>query len=214
MTSRSSAELAGKFYDLAAAIPRANRDAVENAALFAKEEFIKGGVAAGLTPGGNLPRASKARWGARYDIKGFKNPTALVRYVGPVHWAFKGTERHFIAARQLGNFRQGRRTKVVHGKKVKVRTRSARAMRLEAQVGANAAFGGTNRGVFGSLRSVKNGKRALTIPGAGTPKAYAFHPGHRGRNAWPIVQNRIRLGAPKVFAPSYQRAIVKSGFGR
>lgn len=200
MTSRSSAELAGKFYKLASTIPAANRDAVENAALFAKEEFIKGGVAAGLKAGGNLPSHSKARWGARYDIKGFKNPTALVRYVGPVHWAFGGTKQHIIVARHLAS-----------------RT-AARAK--QDRIGAMAAFGGSNRGVFGALKThtrrgkMRAGKRALTIPGAGTPKAYAFHPGHRGRNAWPIVQNRIRLGAPKVFAPSYQRAIVKAGFGR
>lgn len=200
MASRSSAELAGKFYDLATSIPKANREAAENAALFAKEEFIKGGQAAGLKKGGSLPSSSKARWGARYDIKGFQNPSALVRYVGPVHWAFGGTSPHIIVARHLTT-RTGARSK-------------------QDRIGAMAAFGGSNRGVFGQLKThtrkgrARRGKRALTIPGAGTPKAYAFHPGHRGRNAWPIVQNRVRRGAPDVFAPTYRRAIAKAGFGR
>lgn len=194
MTSRSAAELAGKFYTLARTVPDANRAGVENAALFAKEEFIKGGVAAGLRKGGSLPSSSGARWGARYDLKGVANPSALIRYVGPVHWAFKGTKPHLITARRLTT-RRGARSRT-------------------ARIGAMAAFGGSNRGVFGSMRNVKRGKRALTIPGAATPKAYAFHPGSTGKNAWPIVRNRVRAGAPKVFTPAYRRALVQSGFGR
>ena len=54
----------------------------------------------------------------------------------------------------------------------------------------------------------------ITIPGANGPRAYAFHPGSKGRNTWPIVQNRVRRGAPKVFPAAYRRALLKAGLGR
>lgn len=191
--AKNAAELADKFTRLATAIPRANAEATSNAALFAKDEFIKGGVAAGLRKGGNLPSSSRGRWGARYDVKGAVNATALVRYTGPVHWAFAGTRPHIIVARQLTTRTGGRRR--------------------QARVGAMAAFGGSNRGVFGSFRNVRRGAKALTVPGASTPRAYAFHPGQRGRNAWPIVKNRVKRGVPDVYPASYRRAILKAGFG-
>lgn len=226
-TSRSGAELAGKFYRAATILPAANRQAVEQAALFAKEEFIRGAVAAGLRQGGALPKASGARWGARYDVKGTRNPTAMVRYVGPVHWAFSGTKPHTIVASQFGNFRAGTRREYANGRVERVRARNRRAEALEDELGANLAFGGSGRGLFGDAlsrtrsadakrlakgRRLRARKRALKTPDG--LRAYAFHPGHRGRNTWPAVKARIERGTPAVFADANRNALIRSGFGR
>lgn len=200
MTSGTSRELAAKLYSLADGVGEANKKAVTQALMFAKEEFIAGGVAAGLRRGGALPSHGKARWGARFDEgavtkgSGRSNYMGLVRYVGPVHWAFGGTGRHIIAARRLGSRRK--------------------AQQLAPRLGAMAAFGGSNRGAFGQSRRKGRGAYALTVPGASTPRAYAFHPGMRGRNTWPIVKNRVRRGAPRVFPEAYRGAMYRAKFGR
>lgn len=215
--AKSSADLADKLYRCARAIPRANREAVFQAALFAKGEFVDGGVAAGLRKGGNLPSSGGRKWGAGFDVKGEENATALVRYRGPVQWAFGGTGKHIIAAKLLTT-RSGARSR-------------------QARLGAGSAFGGrgANRGVFGPMQINVNynrygsqrqqaksgrglrrraGKKALTGMGADGPRAYAFHPGSSGRNAWPIVKNRVRRGAPKVFPAAYRGAMLRAGLGR
>ncbi len=219
MASRSAAELAGKFHHAATLIPKANRSAVEESALWAKEAMLRGGVAAGLRRGGALPRASGAKWGARYDIKGTRNPTALIRYVGPVHWAFSGTEDHFIVASRYGNFRSSKRKGG--------RSRSASAISLEREVGANAAFGGSNRGRFAGLaakqaqadakrakggRSVRARKQALRTPQG--LRAYAFVRGAKGRNTWPQTKKSIEDRTPAVFVRMHRHSLISAGFGR
>lgn len=200
MTSGTSRELAAKFYALADGVGKANKDAVTQVLLFAKEEFIKGGVAAGLRKGGNLPSHSKAKWGARFDegsvgkVSGRSNYMGRVRYVGPVHWAFGGAGRHIIAARRLATRRK--------------------AQGLTGRIGATVAFGGSNRGVFGRRRTSGRGALAITVPGADGPRAYAFHPGMKGRNVWPVVKNRVERGAPKVFPAAYRGAMFRAKFGR
>ena len=194
--AKNSADLARKLYLYADGIDRANRQAVGQAAMFAKEQFIAGAVAAGLRRGGNLPSRGRAKWGARFEDLRKAAPgqvAALVKYVGPVHWAFWGTSPHIIAARKLATRRGARRR--------------------QAGLGAVAAFGGSNRGAFGRM-GTRRGAKALTVPGASGPKAYAFHPGTAGRNTWPIVKNRVRNGAPKVFAPAHRGAMLRAGLGR
>lgn len=208
-TSRSGAELAGKLTRYATTIPRANREGVDRAAWFAKGEFDAGLRAAGSSSGGKLRTPGKGgqRLGARYDIQGYQNATARVRYTGPVHLLFRPTKKHLIAAKHLGT-RRGIAAKT-------------------AQIGANAAFGGSNRGAFGKLQKTANynrygsvrqqagkglrqraGKQALVFGGSKGPKAYAFHPGTRGRNAWPVVKNRVARGAPKVWAQAHRNSLI------
>jgi hypothetical protein len=97
--------MGAKVVGYAHTIPRTNRAGVEAAALFAKGVMVDGAVAAGLRRGGTLPAHGKAKWGARFDVKGPANGPhhAFVRYVGPVHWAFGGTKPHVIGARRLGS---------------------------------------------------------------------------------------------------------------
>lgn len=190
MASSSAAEVADKFGRLALSIQRGKRTTVTDAALVVKDEFVAGMKRAGVTPGVSKIAGGKAN--ARFDIKGAGNPTALVKYRGAFHLVENDTKRHFIGARKLG-------------------TRRGLAGRAR-EVGVNAAFGGSNRGAFGSLRQVKNGKRALTV--GGNLRAYAFHPGTRGKNTWPETKRRSADAAVKTLKSGMRTNMIKAGFGR
>ena len=126
MASRSATELAGKLHRYAQLVPDANRDTVGNVALMAKGHFETGIASAGGKPGSEIQGAKGGRrLGASYDIKGGRNPTALIRYRGPVHLLFGNTAPHMIIASRLG-FR-------------------STASRLTSRIGANAAFRGHRR---------------------------------------------------------------------
>jgi hypothetical protein len=188
-TSRTGAELAGKLAIYSAQLPGANKAAVESVALFAKGEMIHGARAAGLRVGGTLPSASKARWGARYDLGGTTNPVARVRYVGPVHWAFTGTAPHIIGARGLD-------------------TRLGHRRRAGRTIGA-ALSGKKGRGNrVGSGYKVR-GKGAKALSYGGRFAAYSMHPGMKGRNTWPATKKRIAVGAMRHFAKHHRSALVK-----
>lgn len=205
----ASAELAAKFDRLVAVIPDANRAAVEQSAQFAKGEFLAAAVRAGLRPGGPLPRRSGARWGVRYSIVGARNPSALVRFVGPVHWAFYGTDDHYVFAGQFGR---------VGGKA---------GARVRGRLGAASAFGGAADSGLGVLaartakadarraaagRRVRSRKKALTTPHG--PRAWAFVGGSKGNNQFPAARARVAERSPVVFADAHRNAIVRAGFGR
>lgn len=130
-----------------------------------------------VAPSGRLRNVGRsgAKLGVRYDIKGTRNPTALIRATGPWQIIENNTSPHVIVAKRLGRG-QGRTSRA----------------RLAGSV---SAFGGTSRGVFGSLiastRTTRTGA-VLTRAGsvalggklaaaAGGPRPYAFHPGTRGK---------------------------------
>lgn len=185
-TSRSGKELAGKLTAYSASIPGANKAAVNSVALFAKEEFIVGATQAGLRRGGQLPSHSKARWGARYDFRGSE---AMVRYVGPVHWAFTGTKPHIIGARGLD-------------------TRAGHRRRMGRTVGS-ALSGKKVRGKqLGSGYRVR-GKGARALSFGGRFSAYAMHPGTRGRNTWPATKKRVAARAPREFQKHHRQQLYK-----
>ena len=104
--------------------------------------------------------SSGARLGVRFDVKGKRNPTGMIRATGPWQLVEFDTQRHFIVAKGLG-FKS---------------TRASRGERARS-AGSAATFGGQARGVFGGFD--RKGKKALTI--GGLPRAYAAHPGTRGR---------------------------------
>lgn len=75
---------------------------IERAALGAASLEIKTSVVSRLrsTVGADLKMSGVGkrgtRVGVRYDIKGFKNPTSLIRAFGPVHFVERGTKPHRI----------------------------------------------------------------------------------------------------------------------
>lgn len=142
-----------------------------------------------VAPSGRLRNVGKngSKLGVRYDIKGTRNPTSLIRATGPWQLIEHNTKPHIIVAKRLGRG-QGRTD----------RARGA---------GAVSAFGGTSRGVFGSLiastRTTRTGA-VLTRAGsaalgggvasaAGGPRPYAFHPGTRGKGTF---AKGVRAGIP------------------
>ena len=86
-------------------LPVGARQGVEAAALVVTTA-ARASIAAGSGGDSYLSNVgSGARVGARYDIKGTQNPTALIRATGPLHLLDNPTSPHRITAKQ----RRGRR---------------------------------------------------------------------------------------------------------
>jgi hypothetical protein len=181
--------------------PDAKKQGANKAGMAVKTAWL--GIAqskAGISPTNKIARR---KWNVGYDVQGGMNATTLVAFRGPVHLVFGDTKAHMIGARRLAT-RGG------------LKARSAR-------LGANAAFGGSNRGAFGKLRAATvtnrggitrefNGKQALTI--GGNLRPYAFHPGTSGKaGTWPAAKEAaIRIG-PEVYSTEYKLALAKAGLG-
>jgi hypothetical protein len=181
--------------------PDAKKTAANKAGMAVKTAWL--GIAqsqAGISPANKIARR---KWNVGYDVQGGMNATTLVSFRGPVHFVFGNTKQHIIGAKRLA-------------------TRGGLKAR-SAKLGANAAFGGSNRGAFGKMRAATvtnrggvtrafNGKQALTI--GGNLRAYAFHPGTNGKSGvWPAAKAAaIRIG-PEVYSTEYKLAFAKAGFG-
>lgn len=183
-----SATIARQSARMAAEVSAAGRNACAAALLEVKGSIER--ERKRVTSTGRLRNvgSSGARLGVRYDVKGQKNPTGLIRATGPWHLVEYDTKRHFIVARGLG-FRST------------AATRGQRASRA----GTVMAFGGQARGIFGGYG--KKGKRALVI--GGMARAYAAHPGTKGRAPF---RKGVEAGTPKavnVVNKAHTAAVVK-----
>lgn len=96
-TSRSAAEFSRKITKLATATQKRQRLSVEAGALTAKEIMLAEAAAAGVSPGS---RIAGGKWGVGYDVKGFSNPTAIIRYRGAFHLVDNPTRAHKIGPRR------------------------------------------------------------------------------------------------------------------
>jgi len=181
--------------------PDAKKQGANKAGMAVKTAWL--GIAqsqAGISPANKIARR---KWNVGYDVQGGMNATTLVSFRGPVHLVFGNTKQHTIGAKRLT-------------------TRGGLKAR-STKLGANAAFGGSNRGAFGKMRAATvtnkggitrafNGKQALTI--GGNLRAYAFHPGTSGKTGtWPAAKAAaIRIG-PEVYSTEYKLALAKAGLG-
>lgn len=197
-TSRSAAELAGKFANLAAEVPGANKEAVSRSALLGKDIMIQGAVQAGLRRGGKLPAHGTKAWNARYDIKGTGNPTALLRYVGPVHWAFGGTSPHIIGARRYGTRTSWRRR---YGNSI-----------MQGMSGAAGAKRGRGKTLAAGRGVMRSGRGAQALRFGGRFALYSLHPGSTGRDTWPTTKRRIEQMAPREFHKAHKAALRRARF--
>lgn len=154
-TSTTAKQLAGKLEKFAGEMRDSDR-ALNTVGMAGKGIYLSHAAKAGVL--GSKIAGKRKAIGAGYD-RTRKGNGVMVFYKGPAHLVNSPTKQHFIGAKRLGT-RKGF---------------NARA----ARVGAMAAFGGSNRGAFGSLRQIRNGKRALLI--GGDYAAYAFHPGTAGK---------------------------------
>ena len=173
-TSKSPAEMVGKIRALGTATERSAQQAVGAGALATKTIMVQTAGARGLPLGAKI--AGK-KWSVGYDVKGGRNPAALVRYRGPFHLFDNPTKPHVITAKRLG-------------------TRTSRASRAaRASTGGAGAFGG-----FGERR----GAKALAI--GGNLRAYANHPGTAGARSFPAARAIAELRVPRVMAASVSGA--------
>lgn len=104
--AKTFTELASKLGQVAAAIPKAQRVGVERAAFAAKKELLAAPGAPRFVRG--VGRRG-AKTNVRYDVKGTRNPTALVRWTGPAHLVDQPTKAHPIGPRR----RRGKKRRAV-----------------------------------------------------------------------------------------------------
>lgn len=190
-TSTSVAQLVSKMDRVAKAVGD-TRKPLEAVGLAGKVVFL--GAAGSAI--GTVPSGKRKAIGARYDLgkrSQASTGAVVVTYTGPAHLVNNPTKQHFITAR-----RQASRT---------------RARGLVAGVGAVTAFGGSAKGMFGTLGKQtlsrggarRGGARSLTING--DHRAYAFHPGTKGKGfaqrakltvakQSPDIYRRVGLSAP------------------
>lgn len=131
---------------------KANKGAVNKAALM-MTNAIRAEIRQ-VVPSSKLRNMRGASIGARYDVKGEKNPTALIRALGPLQIVERDTKPHQILPKGIGRS-QGR---------------SKMARRAARQSLYAALFGGS----YGS------GVHPLSTPYG--PRYRVNHPGTKGRH--------------------------------
>lgn len=101
----TASEVSGRIYGMADGVVSARREAIFQTALAAKAIHVSHIRRAGVE---TLSGMGGAKIGARFDVKGFKNPTALVKATGPAHIVNNPTVGHGIASRRFGGSRKRR----------------------------------------------------------------------------------------------------------
>lgn len=96
-TSKSAAEFSARIVRLATVTQANQKVVVTNGALLAKEIILGEFAARGVSKDS---RIAGAKWGVGFDVKGFNNPSALVRVRGPVQLVDSPTKPHTIRPRR------------------------------------------------------------------------------------------------------------------
>jgi hypothetical protein len=142
--------------------------------------------------------SSGAKVGVRYDIKGTRNPTALVYMFGPAHLIERDTSAHTIIGKSVGRVKKG---------STKGLTKGARAgVRRAAKQGLyDALFGGTGGGRMG-------GDGVL-----GTRSGWATgpfdHPGTSGKHPFEKGVNAARPFVTRIYQRGVNGAMRRSFTG-
>lgn len=166
-TSKSAAEFSGKLVKMATITQSRQKAVVGQAALTVKEIILAEAAVKGVSPSSKIAGGS---WGVRYDIRGFNNPTALVRINGPFHLVDRATKPHRI----------NRKVKTARG-------RGAR--RINRQQALNEAFGGTGAYKGGALKLPDGGYRNVVQ-----------HPGTAGKGIFAASKAKSRVAVPIVMS--------------
>lgn len=187
-TSRTPAELGAKLTGAAASLAAANRVAVMQASLAAKETFHGAAIARGTPAHGFTARGTRKplRWGVRFDVKGQANATGLVRVFGaPPVIVERGSYRKpggwpIVAKR--GNAKIRRATKV--------------AQALGALAGATSAVSVDGSQARGLLRTPFHPVRTVQ------------HPPLPRRPWWAAAKAQVVRQTPGIAAATYRRALI------
>lgn len=171
-----------KINHAADTLPRSYRVGVEEAALQAKGIFLRHAAGAGLRPGQKIRHVGKsgARWSVRYDVKGTHNPTALVRFTGPVHIVEGSTRAHLINA--------------------------ARARSVSARDRREAAALFKMLGGGGKVSVRRSGARALALPD-GNFRGSVRHPGTPGKRFFTAARLEVERRAPATIKAGIVRGL-------
>lgn len=189
-TSTSAAQLAKKIDTFAKAVadPKPGLNA---AGLAGKTVFQAQAAGAGVL--GSKLAGKRKPINARYDLK-VNGPLAgsgavIVTYTGPAHLVNNPTRPHFITAKGL---------------------RGSRRSRAQRAGGAAlvAAFGLSGRGAFGGFGG--KGAKALTI--GPNLRAYARHPGTKGKGFFQRAAPIVKKQAPTVYQKKGLTAPLRSVF--
>lgn len=203
-------------------VPRVNRDAANKAGWAVKRAWIPLAQTYGLGTG-NL--VARRKWSVTDTVKGGVNASSIVSYQGPVHLVIGSTIPHIIGARLLNTRGSSYKTDKMTGAKVRVTRAGSGFAGKQAKLGANKAFGGSNRGVLGkikthnltkggAIKSERKGAKALTWGGGGQFAAYTFHPGTKGKPGLWTESKRLAIAiGPKVYREEHRKALAKEFVG-
>lgn len=178
-TSTSAAEFAGKMNKIATTLPRSAERGIRDAGASAQRIIYQEAARKGVLPSSKI---AKRPWSVSNRVRGGARPTAFVAIRGPFHLVESKTQAHVIVARRLA-------------------TRTAARKRT-----AEIALSGTDRVAFGSLRAktrtrrngdVVNVKGAAALTVGSNLRAYAYHPGTRGKGIFAAAKPRILTQAPR-----------------
>jgi len=100
-TSKSAAEFSSKIVKMGRITQARAAQTVGKGALATKEIIIETAESRGVS---RTSKIAGGKWGVRYDVRGFNNPSALVKIFGPFHLVDGPTKAH-----QIGPRRKGRR---------------------------------------------------------------------------------------------------------
>lgn len=140
---------------------------IEQGSLAAKEIVVATAASKGLT---RDSRITGAKWAVRYDVKGFNNPTSLLKVTGPFHLVESDTKAHQI-------YRKGKRVKGRGSSRIN------KAQALAEVFGGRGAYSG------GSLKLTDGSYRKVVK-----------HPGTKGKHIWEDSKKIIRRAVPTVMA--------------
>lgn len=142
-TSTSAAQFADKITKAATVTQRRQKLTVEQGALVAKEIVIAEAASNGVSP---TSKIAGAKWGVRFDVKGFNNPSALLKVVGPFHLVEGDTRAHRIYRKVA-------------------RKKGRGSARINKQQALNEVFGGVGAYRGGALKLPEGFRRVVNHPG-------------------------------------------------
>lgn len=173
MPSQVGAQVARRMAVVGLEVQKANRTATDRAA-FAAKNIIAAEIqkaSGGDNRLSGVGSAPGARVGVRYDVKGTRNPTALVRAIGPLHLLENPTRAHVIIPKATG--------------RSKGRTKDAR--RAAKQELYSALFGGQYAGQK-PMRTPYGPRYRVNHPGTSNPR----RPWAKGlERARPLVKREV-----------------------
>lgn len=199
------AQFAAKMTKIAEGIPAANRVALGQSSLAAKETMIAAAGTAGLRPGQRMRGVGKkgAAWGVQYDVKG---DTARVGFRGPVHLVEGDTKAHSFEAKSRTRRRTARQyadgaalVSALTGKKVR--------QRRIAKIDGGGT--GTSRA---AIVAGTGGAQALKTPFGF--RSSVKHPGTKGKRFWSPAKAKVAQQTPPIYQSAHRAAIIRAGFGR